>query len=382
VQGVVLDFHPFDNPAGIHRSRVPHREDVTVLLSLLPGLKTLFLQLDDEAVLQYYPKVSDFENNSHLEAFTAKSWFHDTEEEEEEIDVFNWSDIRYFVEGEWGEPTVLYEEEYLPEVIVKLRRRSGSSFALRYFSEICTETEIDRLIRSTPLSRIHIVLCTHKSHLDRLLSNVGHLSLLTCLSLFSYDSTLSTTAPPIDFLLRFPNLTHLALGGTSLPTSLEFYDTLRQLPLKSLHFGPHSSVHVESVIDLLSSASKPNLASLKHLLLDNIDAYAPTAEEEDEANSWDWLAPEWTSDCSEAKVKELKVLATKLGIKIGGTTFKGLEVVYTSAYEAALNREEEEAEDEEEEEEETEEEETEEEEDQEQEEEESNVEDEDSSAEE
>jgi hypothetical protein len=39
------------------------------------------------------------------------------------------------------------------------------------------------------------------------------------------------------------------------------------------------------------------------------------------------LAPEWTSDCSEAKVKELKVLGTKLGIKIGSTTFKGPEVV-------------------------------------------------------
>jgi len=300
------------------------------------NLKEFNFRVDDVFATENYPKLSDFENNPRLEKIKIKSWF---DEEEEGDDIFDSSVLRNRGEGYWTEQAEgLYESEFQPEVVVEVKRNSRESFGLRYFSASTTECEIHRVLKTIPLSHLELVVFTHKIHLDDLLPCIVFPSLLTHLSLFSFDTVYSTTAQKTDLLLRFPNLTHLSLGGTSLPTSIEFYDSLRQLPLENLHFGPDSIVHVQSIIDLLIDTSKPKLSSLKRLVLDNIDARAPSAEEEEKARPKDWVFPHWTAESSKSKVGELRDLAMKLGIEIDGTTFRGLDVVVSAAYYAALVR--------------------------------------------
>jgi hypothetical protein len=285
----------------------------------------------------YFPKVSDFDNNSQLETYNARSWFY---EEEEDDDMFDWDNLRDYHRflDEIERPTLSWQDKVGREVIVELERTVGAAFGLRYFAGESTDAQIHEGLNTTRLSQIQLVVFTNKVHLDRLLSNVGHPSLLTHLSVLSYDRYYTPISQQSNILLRFPNLTHLAVGGTFPSTSLDFYDSLRQLPLEYLQFGLRSSVHVQHLIDVLSDGTKPKLATPKGLILDNLEAKAPTEEEEDEAFPNDWIFPEWTVDCSKEKVQELKRLTIKLGIKTGGSTFRGLEVVRGEAYEGALGR--------------------------------------------
>jgi hypothetical protein len=303
----------------------PIANEIRDFRTSLPNLKELNIGVDDDFVKENYPKLSDFEDNPQLEKINIKSWF---DEEQERDDIFDWSILRDRLEGGWTNPEEeLYQSEFRQQVVVELKKTSRASFGLRYFS-VTTERQINQVLRTTPLSHLELVVFTHKIHLDDLLPYIGHPSLLKHLSLFSFDVVFSTTAQKTDLLLRFPNLTHLSLGGTSLPTSLEFYDSLRQLPLESLHFGPHSSVRIQFVIDLLSDTSKPKLSTLKRLILDNFEIRLPPEEEDEfEDGSWDPASKPWPDDCSKVKTRELRDLAIKLGIEIGGTTFEALETV-------------------------------------------------------
>jgi len=188
-------------------------------------------------------------------------------------------------------------------------------------------------------SQAHLVVQTHHVHIDYLLLEFGHPIFLTLLSLSSHDLNSTSLPRRPDILLRFPNLTHLALCATSLPTSSIFYESLRRLPLEFLHFGYETSVRIQLLIDLFSNT--PRITTMKRLTLDNIAAYAPTEEEEDEANLNDWVLPVWTDECSEEKVWELKRLAEQSGIETRGETFLALSLVDSEAYRAALKREEE-----------------------------------------
>jgi len=351
VEVLTLKFNSERNPREDLNSKIPRRDVMGNLLASLPNLKTFSLGVDGRLVLPYYPKVSDFNKNPRLEMIDVRSYFYKEEEalSARNNDIFDWPVLRKCTGGvrftRMGE--ILYEDQSDPKVVVELKKTSTASFALRYYSGESTEISIHNLLRSTPLSSVKLVVFTHKLHLDRLLSNIGHPSLITYLSLFSFDITTTRISPQDDFLLRFPNLATLALGGTSAPISDVFYESLRPLPLEALLIGPRTTVRIQPIIDLLSHSSKPNLTNLKRLVLNNVYAYAPKKEKEDYANSWDWEFPEWTTECSKDKVKELKELAKRLEIKIGGTTFRGLSVVRSKAYMAALRREEEEEEDDE-----------------------------------
>jgi hypothetical protein len=290
--------------------------------------------------------VSDFEDNPKWEKLVVRSWveYKETRTLGSDSKMFDWVHLRRRSEARIeSEPDheVLYSGDREDEnawVVVEVRRIPGGTYGLRYFADRSRDSQIYKLLASTPLSHVQLVVFTHSVHLDRLLSSIGHPSLLTHLSLLSFNGNQTTIPKKLDFHLRFENLTHLALAGTALPTSPEFYTSIRQSSLKSLHIGPRTSLRIQLLINLFSIPSKPIVKSLKRLILDNINARAPTEAEEDTAHYNDWVFPKWTVDCPRAKVEELKKLMMRLGIAIGGTTFRGLEVFESEAYEAAQDR--------------------------------------------
>ncbi|GAA5892953.1 uncharacterized protein JCM6883_007524 [Sporobolomyces salmoneus] len=317
VESLVLRFQSGQNISKNVSVTLPQPANLRHFVESLPNLKTVFLNIDSNLVLKYHPDKSDFAKNARLKKLAIKSFPNvDTKK------YFDWEKLRNQRNGPaLGE---LYEERVEPIRYLELEKRSGGTFGLRYLTLKTTETDVHTTLPETPLSRIKIVAFTHSVHLGRLLENVGNPLLLTDLSLFSFDKTTTTSSLAPDFLSRFSNLTHLALGGTSLLTSQRFYDSLSLLPVKTLHFGPHSRVRAQPLIDLISDESK--LTNLQKLILDNLNSKSPREEDEDDADLEEWLVPSWTSDCSEAKVKELKALAEKRGIQIEGSTIRGLEI--------------------------------------------------------
>ncbi|GAA5892779.1 uncharacterized protein JCM6883_007471 [Sporobolomyces salmoneus] len=325
VESLVLRFQSGQNSSTSASIPLPRPGTLRQFMRSLPSLKTIFLTLDSNSVLKYYPLKSDFANNAQLTKLTLKS-VHSPNAR----NFFDWEELR----SERNGPALgeLYEEQVEPEVYLELAKRSGGTFGLRY----CTlkTTEID--VHTTPLSRINLVAFTHSVHLGRLLRTVGQPLLLTNLSLFSFNNTTTSSSLAPDFLSRFSNLTHLALGGTSLLTSPEFFDSLSLLPIKYLRLGPHSRVRVQPLIDLISEESK--LTNLAKLILDNLDSEAPSKEDEEDADLDEWTVPDWTTECSKEKVEELKALAERSKIKIEGSTIRGLEILQSEAYQAALER--------------------------------------------
>ncbi|GAA5974684.1 hypothetical protein JCM5350_001249 [Sporobolomyces pararoseus] len=338
VESLVLNFDSERNFGRDREEKIPNRNR---LLSLLPNLKEVSLNVDDVNSVRNYPKITDFDKNPRLEKFLVRSWFYEEEEYNRghNSSAFDWTALSWYEMPDFGKPA-LYEDQSDPEVVLELERLPDASFGVRYFAGESTEIHIHSILRDTSISKLEIVALTHQVHLDRLLFTIGHPSLLTHLSLFSLDQTVSHTPRKIDFLSRFPNLTHLALGGTSLPKSLDFYNSLHSLPLESLHLGPCTSVKVHRLIDFFAEMSKPSgSTTLKRLVLDNIQAQQPSEEDREFASSMQWIFPLWTTDCSEEKVKELREFTTKLGIEVDGSTFRGLEIGRSAAYEAARARE-------------------------------------------
>ncbi|GAA5963230.1 hypothetical protein JCM3765_005765 [Sporobolomyces pararoseus] len=359
VETVVLNFDSLHNYSPPNDTVISRRASVDKLFASMPKLRTVALNVHPQQAIAHYPSKLDFDKNPRLEKFLVGSCYDGEEESSRKHHsiVLDWSILTsYTPVNTFTEGKVLYEDQVEPEVVLELEKQSDATYKLRYFTAESTEIDVHKVLRETPISKIQFVVFTHQIHLDRLLSNLGTPSLLTHLCLFSYDDTITNTPRQSDFLSRFPNLSLLALGGTSLPDSLDFYDSLSSFSLESLHLGPKTSAEIQPLIDLISNASKSNLTPFKRLILDNIDAHEPSEEDEEDATTEDWILPEWTRDCSEEKVRELRELAKKLGIETDETTFKGLDIVQSAAYQAALKREEEGSEDEEEEEEEEEEE--------------------------
>ncbi|GAA5893061.1 uncharacterized protein JCM6883_007555 [Sporobolomyces salmoneus] len=333
VEDLTLKFH--SGQTGSKSTSISLSQPATLrhFVRTLPNLKALILFVDNQFVLKYYPKPSDFANNIRLETFAVRSYGWTAYKS-----YLDWEELRNTQEQPAsGE---LYEEQVEPDVQLELWKRSDQLFGLRYLTMESTEINIHSILREFPLSRLQLVAFTHSVHLGRLLQNVGHPLLLTRLSLFSFDQATTNSSLAPGYLSRFPNLTHLALGGTALLTSPEFYDSLSHLPLESLNFGLHSDVRAQVLIDVVSDESK--LTSLKRLVLDNFDSEAPSEEEEEDANLYEWELPDWTPECSAEKVKELMELAEKLGIEIEGSTIRGLQILESEAYQAALEREEDE----------------------------------------
>ncbi|GAA5974703.1 hypothetical protein JCM5350_001256 [Sporobolomyces pararoseus] len=325
-----------------YRKDPPSRQSIKRVVSSLSNLKSLALTVEPRKAIKNYPSKFDFDRRPRLERYLVKSFFCEMQDldRDNEISPFNWSILSEFADESWRTRRgKLYEDKSDPEVVVELERLSNATFGLRYFTGESTETQIDSILSDTPFSKLEIVVLTHQVHLDRLLSTIGTPSLLTHLSLLSLDRTMADTPREPTFISRFPNITHLALGGTSLPKSLDFYDSLRSLPLVSLHLGPHTPVQIQPLIDLISlSTSNSKPTTFKHLVLDNINARKPSEEKEEYAKVADWVFPDWTTNCSREKVGELRELAKKLEIQVDGTTFEGLDVTRSAPYKAALER--------------------------------------------
>ncbi|GAA5893074.1 uncharacterized protein JCM6883_007559 [Sporobolomyces salmoneus] len=307
VEDLTLNFHPDQNDWRSDCFALPQPETLRHLIRTLPNLKSLFLSVNSKFVLKYYSKRSDFADNEQLYKFSLRSCHVLSPT------MLDWEELRDTAE----QPITgdLDEEQLEPDVYLELLKRSDQSFGLRYLT-METEVDIHTILRDFPLSQIQLVAFTHSVYLGRLLQNIGQPLLLTNLSLFSFNQrTTNSSLAPV-YLSRFPNLTHLALGGTAVLTSPAFYDSLSFLPLESLQFGPHSDVRAQKLIDVVSDESK--LTSLKRLVLDNFDSRAPRKEKgaRSYALSNGWLLLDWTPECSEEKVKELKELAGKLGIEI------------------------------------------------------------------
>ncbi|GAA5832049.1 hypothetical protein JCM3766R1_003699 [Sporobolomyces carnicolor] len=312
---------------GSHRSPsppIPRPATLTKLVSSFPNLKSYDIRLPERCVVWYYPKPSIFTDNPMLERFVVKSHPENTREEMKPIPVDN----------------QLYEEQSDPTVAVDVRKESKEAFCLHYHAVGTAEINIHSVLRCFPLSKIYIVATTHVVHVKRLLDNIGNPLLVKFLDLDSFDCAKTEALVPCDYLSRLSNLAHLSLGGTALPKSPEIYDTLGSLPLVTLRFGPEAQVRVQEMIDRLTNASNPKFATLKILVLDNIEAEAPPREEEDEAEPDEWVFPVWTEECSKAKVRELRDVARTLAIKTQGSTFRGLGIVRSAAYRAAVRRKE------------------------------------------
>ncbi|GAA5893165.1 uncharacterized protein JCM6883_007585 [Sporobolomyces salmoneus] len=342
VENLTLNFHPDQNDRASKSIKVPRPVALREFIRSLPNLKTLFLSIDSRVVDRYYPKKSDFANDTKFEKFSVKSFYFVKYYYLNILkDLFDWEELRSteerIVTGE------LYEEQVEPNVHIELEKRSDQSFGLRYLTTESTEINIHSVLREFPLSRLQLVAFTHCVHLGRLLQNIGQPLLLTNLSLFSFDETHTSSILSPDYLSRFPNLTHLALGGTALLTSPEFFESLSRLPLESLHVGPHAHLQAQALIDIISPGSK--LTNFRRLILDNFDSEAPAEEDEEDADLDDWEIPDWTPECSEEKVKELKELAENAGIEIDGSTIEGLRALESEAYQAALRRAEDEDDD-------------------------------------
>ncbi|GAA5832052.1 hypothetical protein JCM3766R1_003700 [Sporobolomyces carnicolor] len=337
VEHLALDFYSGEP----YRSLWPLRTraaTVKKLVSSLPSLKSYAIWVPKEAVSYHYPKPDLFSNCPTLETVLVSSC---TETLDDVVDEwFKWGNLRCEKEEDWRRDRQLYEDQGNPAVVINLKKNWDETYSLQYSTSESTEIDIHAVLRSFPLSRLEIVAFTHSVHLKRLLDTIPQPHLLKNVSLFSFDSDRTDARIPSDYLSRFSNLTRLALGGTSVPTLPGFFEFLRSLPLETLRFGPHARLHIQDLINLLKNSFKPELATLKRLVLSNINARAPKKEEEDEAEPDDWVFPMWTEECSKAKVQELRDVAKTLAIKRAGTTFKGLKIVRSAAYRAAVRRKE------------------------------------------
>ncbi|GAA6004695.1 hypothetical protein JCM11491_002198 [Sporobolomyces phaffii] len=214
------------------------------------------------------------------------------------------------------------------------RSRGSHDLSIRFFACSYHNLSLSKYLRARTIKKLHLTAYTVPYVLG-ILRNLARPEIITHLAVVVEHGPM-----PCHLLTRFTSLSHLSLGSSEMITSTVFFDSIRALPLKSLHFGLLTPVSTDNVIEFLScSTSATRAAPLENLILDNIFTQSPLESDEDEADVGEWTFPEWTNDCPRVGVEHLQSLCTRLGIALSGTTFDGLEIeLRTEAYERAAAR--------------------------------------------
>ena len=334
----------FDFPPVPHIPyKIPHRSDFDFLLSSLHHLKRVEVNVADVCLDEYRPTRQDFERNPQLEIFSIRTL---TTHPRRDIDVPE-TDVFNILALRWIESIDIIRFDDLPNedptvhdyrLVVERDPKSGN-YCVRNSGSFADGPDLVDWLGSSLVTEFQSVSLLHSTYNDLRLRLIRNPQLLTRLSLFSFDVVHPFSTVNEDYLAPFPNLTHLSIGGTAFVNTVGFFRHLRSLPLVSLHILPQTVVTIQHVIDLFKSNIKPNPSKLEILILDNINCEYPN-EDTELPESDSFLTPEWTEECGQLKVEELRDLLRELGIKTRGSTFRGLDITDSVAYEGDNIREE------------------------------------------
>lgn len=336
---LILDFSANSNP-GQKNLFPPRRRFVNWLLASLINLKDLVVKVDYDFDERFCPTRKDFSRNPQLQTLAVQSSLRGCDEIFEGTEVFDFEALRHvgaddmiemLDDGEVSEP-------WMHGILLEVRKLDeAGNHGVRYYSNLILDHNFIQWCQSgPPITQFESVTLVRARHLLERLRQLPNPTLLTHLSLFAIGFDDSRSSLPNDYLAPFSSVTHLSVGGTAYLDTIQFCDTLRQLPLESLRIGPQTEVAVQHLIDSFTHRTKPNLTTLQTFVLDNLDCRVP--DDPGFADYDEWLLPEWTQACSREKVKELKEVLEKSGIAIAGSTFFGLEVAESDDFLEAMYR--------------------------------------------
>ncbi|GAA5828659.1 hypothetical protein JCM5353_008490 [Sporobolomyces roseus] len=337
---LILDFSANSNPRQKNLFP-PRRTFINWLLASLINLKDLVVKVDYDFDERFCPTRKDFSRNPKLQTIAVQSSLRGCDEIFEGTEVFDFETLRHvgaddmiemLDDGEVSEP-------WMHGILLEVRKLDeAGNHGVRYYSNLILDHNFIQWCQSAPpITQFESVTLVRAGHLLERLRQLPNPKLLTHLSLFAIEGHDSSASLPHDYLAPFSNVTHLSVGGTAYLDTIQFCDTLCQLPLESLRIGPQTGVAVQHLIDLFTHRTKPNLSTLQTFALDNLDCQVP--DDPGFAEYDEWLLPEWTQACSRVKVKELKEVLQKFGIAIAGSTFFGLEVEESDDLLKAMERE-------------------------------------------
>jgi len=336
VQFFNLEVASWTNHRSFHRLPLPR--ELSSFLASLPDLKQISLRLAPGSGEPLLCPSNHFTLNPTLEYLIAKPFVSDQDLGEKWRNVFDTKQTRK-VRDEWGLRRLfdkLCFDIGEPVVFELKRQKRSSTYSLRYCTREILSHDLRNALERYQIRRLHLVMLRASSTLNQILSTLANPSSLTHLDITLVALTAGAPLLGPDALRTFTNLTHLALSGAIFPTSTEFYKTLQQFPLRSLHFGPNLDVDIKALTELLTDQTESNRINLDQLVLDNIDAKVPA--EEEEADLKDWVVPDWTETCTKEGVEKLRMVAKGLGIEIAGSTFLGVDIEDSEAYQEALER--------------------------------------------
>jgi len=341
VRAFELEFRPMASRKPVQVS--PTRQNLSEVLASLPNLESFTLRARPQIIHALLPSIEHFKKNPKLTSILAKPWV-----EGSALVGLDWRDAfrcskTHDAQDEEGLDDLIgnsADDVLGPLVFEVTRQRDSSTFGLRYCAYMLFGKDFEEAFRALPITNLQITLLAPPSNLSDFLSCLADPSALQHLSLMLLNPGINLSSTLLHVLATFTGLEHLSYSGRIFPSSSAFFDILRQLPLKSLEFGPNSDVDVQALTILLSHRRQPARIDLKRLILNNFEADVP--EDEEDADVGEWTVPEWTETCSKEGVEKLRIVAKGLGIETAGTTFLGLNIEDSEAYQDALEREEEE----------------------------------------
>jgi len=339
VREVELEVLPLTDRNRIQLS--PTRQELSTLLASLDNLRSFTLKAPGQCIEKLLPAAEQFKLNSKLESLLARPWTRVPNGSQLWLNAFDDSVTRY-VNGDQdleimvGEAVTGVVDD---PMIFEIKRGKRSTFSVRYCTRRMLSQGLFDLLATFPVTHLDLVMLVPLSTLPKILSTSIEPSRLSRLSLtvllpVNVDPLLS-----LELLASFTGLSYLSFSGGVFPSSPELYDTLRHLPLSTLAFGPDTDVDVQALTSLFSTRIQPNLSGLKQLVLSNFNADTPEDEEDVEFD--EWIIPDWTRRCSKEGVEKLRIIAGDSGIETAGSTFLGLDIEDSEAYQAAIERSEE-----------------------------------------
>ncbi|GAA5974683.1 hypothetical protein JCM5350_001248 [Sporobolomyces pararoseus] len=298
------------------------------------NLKSLTFVADEERRDQFTVTTQYFEQNPKLEIVRLTSSFQRYTAQNGNVlslDVFDPKQVGVVTEEEVESVfrCIDLKDPRFPEseTLFELEReeRGLTGCSVRYFGIQGKDGEDESYFYSIcklPIRKLQIV-CFDRRPLIETLGHLPRPELLQHLSLHSLGHTLSSAGLG-EYLVLFPNLTHLSLGATSLPNDLDFYDTLDILSLEYFHVGRRAILHIQPLLEALIGVRESNLSKLKELVLDNLDADLPSRVPR-AVDSFYWPSP-FPQECSYEQLEQLVLAAENLGIELKGSTLDAVRL--------------------------------------------------------
>jgi len=338
VRAFELEFRPMASRKPIQVS--PSRPELSEMLASLPNLESFTLRARPQIIDALLPSIEHFEKNPKLRSILAKPWVEESDPARDWCDAFDCSKL-HVINNEAALGVLVGDTaQHVGPLIVEIacqKQQDISTFALRYCAYDYSSKRCDEVLQGLPFTRLEVTLPDLLRYLSGgLLSHLADPSTLKHLSLIGLNTASIFHDDTIPELSNFVNLHHLSISGDIFPSIPRFYETLRQLPLSSLEFGPRAKVDTQALIHLISSQSQPSRINLKLLVLNNL--YCASADIEEDSELDEWAPALWTANCSKEGVEQLRIVAKGLGIDTAGTTFLGVDIEDSEHYQEALRR--------------------------------------------